>query len=336
MDIRNILPISGFAFVIILGCLFLLPESAFAQRKRDCHTCTDNQADLPDSQRIMRANARRGNRVPLSTSRTSRRPDRRPLLPFIMNKPTGPLRPSDRDRFYGIGALEVGANMGTAHVLTDVSGKWGSFPSVDHFLLTNASFAGGVFSRYRINEWVGFSFGADLARLNAGSDMGFAYTYVEQRDVNGIETTATENIYSFSNNIAEFSGKLEFHSPPLGRSAFNLYAFAGFSAFFSSPQLYNQQGEPIVIPRMRILLTNPNDPLNPREVTPDTPSNLHYALPLGGGLTVMMANFVRIGFEIGYRYTGNHGLDGAYVLDTPYDSFVFTTFRIGYVFPMMK
>lgn len=322
--------LSGLFFLFIVGCLLCWPEPSFAQQNNDCHTCTDGKADLPDSQKIMRANARRSSRVPLNRSRTGPSMKRRTLIPFIMNEPRGPLSPSDRDRFYGIGALEVGVNLGAAHVLTDVSGKPGAnFPSLENFLISNASFAGGLFARYRINEWVGFSFGADLARLNASNDLGYTYRYIVRRDANMVETPDSLNVYSFTNDIAEFSGKLELHSPPLGRSSWSFYGFAGFAAFYSKPQMYDNMNMAIETTPMEIVTASGT-------VTPDPPSSLSFALPLGGGATVMLANFVRVGFEIGYRYTGNHGIDGAYVMNTAYDSYMFSTIRIGYVFPMLK
>ncbi len=319
-------------FIFFVGCLLLLPGPSFAQRQKDCYTCSDTQVDLPDSRSILRINRRRGSRVPLRQTRHVRVPDRRSSLSFIMNEPRGPIRPSDRDRFYGVGALEVGVNLGTAFAYTDINGKPGLDPfELDQLIQNNTSLTAGLFARYRINEWFGFSVGADMTRLRASNPNGFNHQYVVFRDVNQNETLENVDVYSFSNDLAELSGKLELYSPVIGRSSLSVYGFAGFSVILHNPSIYDSLGQPITLDPLIIEVSNPL-----REIEPEPAPNMAYALPFGGGVSVMMANFVRVGLEVGYRYTGSHGLDGLHISENPYDSYVFTTIRIGYVFPLRK
>lgn len=309
-------------FLFFVGCFLLLPSPTYAQRQTDCHTCSDTQVDLPDSRSILRINRRRGSRVPLRQTRHVRVADRRAPLSFIMNEPRGPIRPSDRDRFYGIGALEIGVNLGTAFAYTDINGKPGLDPfELDQVFQNNTSLTAGLFARYRINEWFGFSVGADMTRLQASSNTGFTHTYLAGIAPDGTRTYGTADIYSFSNDLAEFSGKLELYSPVIGRSSLSFFGFAGFSALLHDPQVFDINGDPVNFPSVPGF---------------EEAGKLAFALPFGAGFSLMMANFVRVGLEVGYRYTGSHGLDGLHIPQHPYDSYMFSTVRIGYVFPLRK
>lgn len=243
------------------------------------------------------------------------------FIPFIMNEPRDPLRPSDRDRFYGIGVMELGLSTGLSHVFTDMHGKLGQ-GSLDLGVMLKdfTSYQLGVFARYRVNEWVGFSFGLDHAKLQGLAPDGFTYVYGTQMGM-----PVSIDVYSFSNRVYEMSGKMELHAPPLGRAALGLYGFLGLSGVYSQPLLFDSENQQLAVPP---------DPATGRLQQELSPLGL--ALPFGAGVTAVVGNYVRVGLELGYRYTANHGLDGIVVPTSGYDSFMFSTLRVGYILPSRK
>ena len=308
-----------FFFLFFVGCFLLFPDVSHAQRRKSCYSDSERRIRLPDSKSILKLSERRGSRAPLSSSATARTPRRSKINPFTLNQTRSPFRPSDRDRFYGMGVWELGVNAGLAHAFTDVSGKIGqeNFPDMGDFILDNASYSFGFFTRNKINEWFGLAFGADMARLAGSNALGYRYVY-QATDGPPFESM----VYSFRNQIAEVSAKMELYTPPLGRQGLQLYGFAGFGAFYTNPMMFDQNG-------LRVdLQSTTSGP------TGNRPSGISLALPVGGGITMVTGNYLRIGYEIGYRYTGNNAIDGAFVPETPYDAYLFNTIRIGYVFPM--
>jgi hypothetical protein len=305
---------SLFVTVLAIGS-YVFSCQAYAQRKATKAERV-SQSRPPESYGTDRSSAPKSNSQEVRSRSSSRsRPRSGTKIPFIMNVPRDPLRPSDRARFYGIGAIEIGLNAGTTHVFSDVGGKPGS----DHwnagaFLGENISYSAGLFSRYKINEWFGLALGVDHAKLTASNANGFNYNYRSG------ENHFTETIYSFSNKVYEVSWKMELHTPPFRKSGVGLYGFAGISGIYNNPEMYDANSQLII----------------PNTDQQNNPSPYSLALPLGGGVTIVVANYVRVGLEVGYRYTANHGLDGAFVTDTRYDSFLYNTIRIGYVLPQKK
>ncbi len=312
--------------VLVVGSL-ALPGTAHAQRNTTKAERVSESRPSDSYHSGRRTTASSNSERP--SARASSRARSQPDIPFIMNVPRDPLRPSDRARYYGIGVIEVGLNAGSAHVMSDVGGKPGYDNwSASAFLQENVSYSAGLFARYKINEWFGLALGVDHARLSGGNTNGFEYNYEyiqtiinENGETKNIPVSLNETIYSFTNNIYELSWKMELHAPAFKRSGLGLYGFAGISGYYNKPEMFDGANQAIAIEE------------SPERISP---SPLSIALPVGGGITIVVANYVRVGFEIGYRYTANHGLDGAYVTDTKYDSFLYNTLRIGYVFPSKK
>ena len=306
-------PVVVFVSFLAVGLLGI-PDHANAQQKAT-RAERVSESKSPESYGTTKSTTPKSNSQEV-TSRSSSRARSRSGTdnPFIMNVPRGPLRPSDRARFYGIGAIEIGVNVGSSHVLSDVGGK----PGADNwnagaFISDHVSYSAGLFARYKINEWFGFALGFDYADLSAGMSDGYNYNFMIR------EIPQNVTIYSFTNKVYEVSWKMELHTPPFRKSGIGLYGFAGISGFYHNPEIFDANNQPIFLSEQL-----------------ETPSPYSLALPVGGGITIMVANFVRIGLETGYRYTANHGLDGAFVTDTRYDSFLFNTIRIGYVLPYKK
>lgn len=307
--------LSGMFFILLAAVLFALPNATQAQRKTTkAEKVSESQAPnsyQPGKQTTPSSDSkapkkRRSSRVKSGTR-----------FPFIMNVPRSPLRPSDRARYYGIGVVEIGLNAGTSHVITDVGGKPGSGNwNTMAFINDNVSYSTGLFVRYKINEWFGLAGGVDHAWLTASNPDGYIYTY----GMNG-DMPLTETVYSFTNSIYEMSLKMELHTPPFKNSGVGIYGFAGIAGYSSDPKIFDESNQAILIQDAS------------QQVTP---SPFSLALPIGGGVTIVVAEFVRVGLEIGYRYTANHGLDGAFVTNTHYDSFLYNTIRIGYVLPSRR
>lgn len=244
---------------------------------------------------------------------------------FVMNEPRGPLNPSERARYYGIGALELGLNVGITHGFTDIAGKSvAENLDLNQLFIENASTGLGVYARYKINNWFGVSGGFDYTKLAGFNSEGFAYQYGIVKNDLGVEIPLYETVYSFNNDLLEFSGKIELHTVLPKNPGIGFYGFAGFSAYYSTPSIYGLNDELIIIPADNNSQGIYNSPA------------MYFALPVGGGATVMVAKFVRIGIELGYRFTSNHGIDGVYVMDTRYDSYLNSSLKIGYVFPSGK
>ena len=307
-----LIPVILFTAFLAVGS-FVIPDRAYAQRKATKAERV-SESNSPESYGTTKTTTPKSNsREVTSRSSSSNRP--RSNNPFIMNVPRDPLRPSDRARFYGIGAIEIGLNAGSSHVLSDVGGKPGSdYWNAGAFFIDHVSYSAGLFARYKINEWFGLALGVDHSELTAANADGYMYYY-------GPDTNTPQSvmIYSFTNKIYEVSWKMELHTPPFKKSGVGLYAFAGISGLYNNPEIFDGNNQPIILTEQQ-----------------DTPSPYSLALPVGGGITIMVANYIRIGLETGYRYTANHGLDGAFVPGTIYDSFLYNTVRIGYVLPYKK
>ncbi len=251
---------------------------------------------------------------------------------FVMNEPRGPLNPSERARYYGIGSLELGLNVGITYGITDISGKSiNENLDINQLFVNNASPGFGFYARYKINNWFGVSSGIDYTRMAGFKSEGFAYQYGTVRNNLGVEIPLHEMVYSFSNDLLEFSGKMELHTVLPKNPGIGFYGFAGFAAYYSMPSIYGLNDELIKIPSQKEIQEVDNEIQGIYEAPA-----VSFALPVGVGATVMVAKFVRIGLELGYRFTSNHGIDGVYVMETRYDSYVHTRLRIGYVFPSGK
>ena len=302
-----------FSFFLV-GCLLIVPAASHAQRQ-ECHDEEQFRTKVPDSRSILKLSKRKGSRVPLSTARRSKEMKASRSAHFTRNMPRGSVNPSDRDQFYGLDVWEMGISGGVTHPFTDVTWKFGQGDfNLGGFVADNVSVTAGLYARNKLSEWFALSVSADAARLSGSNPDGYLYRYGPN----------SVYVYSFRNDMAELSGRMEFHAPPIGISTLNFYVFGGFAAFISQPEMYDLGGGVIRI-----------EPL-PNELYQTSYSPISFALPFGAGLTFMPLKNIRLGYEIGYRYTGNNGIDGAYVLTTPYDAYMFNTVRIGYNFPKRK
>lgn len=207
-----------------------------------------------------------------------------------------PLRMSHRDRYFGLGSRELGLNIGTVHAFTDLQGTKGlPFGESLNFQIKNPGIALGLYSRLRMVDWFGLSLGIDFARIS-GEDNGSMEEYEG---------------YSFENNLLEFNARIAFYAPISSKNVFDIYGFAGLALFNNSLSLMNAEGVPVE-PRGEF-------------------RNLQPALPFGIGFSWMAGYRVVVGFEAGYRYSAFNYLDGIAPVNTRYDSYLFTNFKIGYI-----
>lgn len=214
----------------------------------------------------------------------------------VKNNPKPPLQKSLRDQHQSLGYWELGLSIGTSHAISDIAGNK-DFPinEFTEYHTTNYSMAGGFYGRYIMNEWFAMNLGMNFANLKAERE------FVPE----GSEAMR------FNNDIFEFYAKTEFRLPALSRSPFDLYGFVGIGVFFSDASIYDKDDR---------LIT-----------TQDDYSQVQPVIPFGGGFSVKITNNLRIGYELGWRNTIFHYLDGV-KSDEKYDHYFLNSLKIGFVF----
>jgi opacity protein-like surface antigen len=206
------------------------------------------------------------------------------------------LRPTDRQRYFGVGGRELGFNIGTAHSFNDIQASkgLGFTESVNH-IVNYPGLSLGVYYRFRMVEWFGLNLGFDYGRLS-GENFN---------SLSGFEG------YSFTNDIFEFNSRIAFYAPLSSRNEFDIYGFAGLALFHNNPKLSDSEGNPV------------NVSLEYSKIQP--------AIPFGVGFSWRVNHQLVIGYELGYRYTAFNLLDGAEPLDTRYDAYMFNNLRVGFI-----
>jgi hypothetical protein len=203
---------------------------------------------------------------------------------------------SRRDRFYGIRHWFVGIHLGSMNVFTDLSGKPGDgileFPG---FVWNDVGFLGGVFFRYKLNEW--FAMGAALS---------YASIEAARRTEEG-----SDLIHAFQTSLGELSLRADYFWPTLEWSPWDVYAFTGLAIYMQQTSFLDGNG-------MKINLEHYPDIVNPK-----------LAFPLGAGVSYVIADRVKLGYELSYRFTGNHILDGVFVEGSGADSYMFHSINIS-------
>ncbi|MFW5687366.1 MAG: hypothetical protein ACOCXV_00410 [Bacteroidota bacterium] len=217
-------------------------------------------------------------------------------LGVVRNIPKPPLYRSLRDQHQSLGFWEVGFAVATSHVISDVANNKGlAFGEFTDYHTTNYSVGGGIYGRYIMNDWFAMNLGMNFANLRAE------------------RTLTLENIeaYRFNNDIFEFFGKTELRLPMLSRTPFDLYGFVGIGVFFSDATIYD---------------------VNDRLITAQEDySQVQPFIPFGGGFSVQITNTFKLGYELGWRNTIFHYLDGV-KSDNTYDHYFLNSLKVGFTF----
>ncbi|TVQ10712.1 MAG: hypothetical protein EA361_13615 [Bacteroidetes bacterium] len=214
----------------------------------------------------------------------------------VRNTPKPPLERSRRDQYQSLGVWELGLMIGTSHAISDIGGNKG-IPVGDfaEYHTTNFSLGGGLYGRYIMNDWFAMNLGMGFANLNAEREFA----------------PEGSEVFRFNNDIFEFYVKSEFRLPALARSPFDLYGFVGIGIFFSDASIYD---------------------INDRLIsTQDDYSQVQPVIPFGGGFSVKITDSFRIGYELGWRNTIFHYLDGV-KKDETYDHYFLNSIKIGFIF----
>ncbi|MFO7997575.1 MAG: hypothetical protein R6U86_01190 [Bacteroidales bacterium] len=227
--------------------------------------------------------------------------------PFIENKPREPLKPSQRDIYYGVGRTEMGLTLGAAHAFTDIIGKSGTQYDIMDFAQRNASLMGGVYVRQRVNYWFGLNLGLEAARLHSSNPEGFNYVFDEDTE-NG-----SYNLSEFRNDIAGAYAKMEFYVPGDVLPGLQAFGFVGIAGYLSNPRVFGMGGDEVML-----------DTHNPLIVP---------TLPMGLGLAYFLGDRFKLGYEFNYQYVGRRSLDGISVRTSGYDSMIVNQLRIGFMLP---
>lgn len=214
----------------------------------------------------------------------------------VKNNPKPALHKSLRDQHQSSGIWELGLTLGTSHAVSDIGGNKG-VPIGDfaEYQISNYSLSGGLFGRYIMNDWFAMNLGMNFANLKAEREF----------------VPEGSEILRFNNDIFEFFANTEFRLPALSRSPFDLYGFVGIGIFFSDASIYDQ-----------------NDRLISTQVDY---SQVQPVIPFGGGFSVKLTQNLRLGYELGWRNTIFHYLDGV-KKDENYDHYFMNSFKIGFVF----
>jgi hypothetical protein len=213
-----------------------------------------------------------------------------------------PIAPSRRTLFYNPSGWEFGAGGGVAYSLTDASGT--SLDKKASFLNTQWSTADlntGFFARYKIDR---------ISAVN---------TTFHYARINGADSLAgrTRGFY-FSNQIMELAVRYEVFVPFPALIPVDLYGFIGAAAFYHNPVLY---------------VPNPA----PADFTRDEYSLIQPAMPVGFGISYSYNDFIKIGYEMGWRKTFFDHLDG---FTRPWskgnDSYYFNSLNFTFVLPARR
>lgn len=220
----------------------------------------------------------------------------------VQNVPKEPLNESRRDKIMSKRQWLLGVSIGSSHAVADIGGSKNlAFGEFVDYQMSNLGLNLGIFAKYQLNDWFALSFGMDY-----GSYKGIhsASEFLES-DYYG---------YSFQNDIFEFFTKTEFHAPFLASKPADVYLFTGIGVFFNDMKLYDDNDR----------RTPPNEIGNFNQTQP--------AVPIGLGFGYCFSNQLRIGYELGYRYTFFTFFDGINDLGNSYDRYFSNSLKISYNF----
>lgn len=210
--------------------------------------------------------------------------------------------PSYRDRYFGQSKREVGLNIGTAHAFTDLTGtKNVPLPEALNYQVQNPDLTLGVFARFRIVEWFGLSVALDYARFSGKDQTGEYDEYID---------------FTFENHVVELGGKVEFFAPMNFGSPFDIYGFSGLSILYNDPKIFDDSE----------METNPIQSMN----------LFQPAIPLGVGFNVRLTPRVKLGYELGYRHLVFNFLEGVFIPDAGYDSYLYGQVKLSYGLRLRK
>ncbi|RQO31783.1 hypothetical protein DBR32_07525 [Taibaiella sp. KBW10] len=151
----------------------------------------------------------------------------------------------------------------------------------------------GLLYKYFVSPRLGFRFGANYIRLTAADSLSLNKTY-EKRNL------------SFSNNVGEIYGAIEFNFLAVDQYRFKVspYIFAGVGAFYSNPFAYDEKGEKQVL---RDLSTEGQGIAQ----YPDRKAYplINAAFPIGGGVKFFIGKTIMLAAEVNMRYTSTDYID---------------------------
>lgn len=216
--------------------------------------------------------------------------------------PRTPYIPGETDRrarerlHFGMGIWEIGFNFGTAHSLTDLSGR----PDIRFRLFVydtqwrSSNLSVGMFTRFRYSPSLAFVLEYNIARMTAADSLG-------SRKNRG---------YSFRNDIFETAVITEYYPYIIRGLPLEVYGFAGIALFFNNPKVYLHRGFVHEL---------------------DDFSRIQPAIPLGAGLKYFHRSNVQFGAKIGWRKLFTNYLDGlATIAEGRNDSYYFISLSLGY------
>jgi hypothetical protein len=219
-------------------------------------------------------------------------------LHSVRNTPKPPLYNSRRDQQFTTGIWEFGVSVSTTHTIGEIGGARDfSGSEFLRYHASNNSYGMGIYTRYLMNDWFSVHAGLKFINLSATSDEPFSYQ--------------NHRVYSFNNDIFEFSGQSEFRIPALASSPLDLYGFLGIGMLYNDVTIFNQNNQSLA--------------------TSDEYNHLQPFIPLGAGISLKITNNWKIGYEFGWRNTIFHFLDGVRQADA-YDHYFLNSIKIGYVF----
>jgi hypothetical protein len=180
---------------------------------------------------------------------------------------------------------EVGIFGGTGNYIGDLQPKL--FPSSSYAPV------GGILYKYSMSPRVGFRFGASYTELTAADSLS------------DIATNKLRNL-NFTTNLFEFHSAVEVNllKIDLLHRKFSPFVFGGVSVFYFNPYTGDKNDEKVYL---RPLSTEGQ---GLPTYTDRKPYNLvNFAMPLGGGLKLLIGKQVLITAELGVRFTFTDYID---------------------------
>ncbi|MCX8470909.1 MAG: DUF6089 family protein [Chitinophagaceae bacterium] len=180
---------------------------------------------------------------------------------------------------------EMGIFGGTSNYFGDLQPK----------LFPNNSYApvGGLLYKYFVNPRVGFRFGASYTELTAADSLS------------EIATNRLRNL-NFTTNLFEFHSAVEVNLlkvDPMYRR-FSPYIFGGVSVFYFNPYTGDANDEKVYL---KPLATEGQG--LPTYTDRKNYNLVNFAVPMGGGMKVLIGKKVLVSAEMGFRFTMTDYLD---------------------------
>ncbi len=213
----------------------------------------------------------------------------------VQNSPKEPLSTSRRDRVVNVpNKWELGLSIGSSHAVADIGdSKEMAFGDFVSYQFSNLGLNFGIYTKYKFTSYFAASFGMDYG------------SYI------GVQSTVANNYsgYRFENDVFEFFGKTEFHAPFLKNTIADAYLFTGIGVFFNDLRVY--------------------DEFNRRHRVEVEYSQIQPTIPVGIGFGFKLNNKVRLGYELGYRYTFFNLFDGVQDVSTKYDKYFSNALKLS-------